>query len=91
MMGELGTVLEAEFGARCEILKARLDPGPSLHRIRSQAVGKAPLVGTMVGKTEEIKHLSCRIKINLEGLLPNGDRGHSDGHQPVPADRKTPR
>lgn len=43
----------------------------------------------MVGKMEGIKHLSCRIKINLEGLLPIGDRGRSEGHQPVLAESKT--
>ncbi len=33
IMEELGTVFDAEFGACCEDLKARLDPEPSFQHI----------------------------------------------------------
>jgi archaemetzincin len=36
LMQSLGPPLEAEFGAQCEILEARLDPSPSLHPERRQ-------------------------------------------------------
>jgi hypothetical protein len=46
MMEGPGPALEVEFGARCEILKARLDPEPSLRRTRLQAAGKAAIVNS---------------------------------------------
>ncbi len=36
LLGALGPVLAAEFGARCEILSGNLDPAPSLHLERQQ-------------------------------------------------------
>jgi len=36
LLESLGPALAAEFGAKCEILQARLDPSPSLHPERGQ-------------------------------------------------------
>lgn len=54
-----------------------------------EAIDNAAIVRAVFRKAEEIKHLSCGVKMNLAGFLPDCKRCDPDGDQAVLAEGQT--
>ena len=51
-----------------------------------EAFHEAAVMWAVFGKMEEVEHLGGRIEMELAGFLPQGERGHPDGDEPVLAE-----